>query len=173
MAADIVAVMAEIGIAEADVVGYSMGGALAIRLMHDAPGRVRRAVIGGIGETYFHPSPERAEIIAAGFLAADPAEITDSIAREFRTFCERAGDDLLAMAACMRRQRRVFTPEELKDLATPVLVVCGADDDVSGSPEPLARAFANGHALAVPRRSHHSTVGDRAFKDAAVQFLAH
>jgi pimeloyl-ACP methyl ester carboxylesterase len=173
MAADIVAIMAELGIAEADIIGYSMGGALAIRLMHDAPGRVRRAVLGGVGETYFHPSAERSEIIAAGLAAADPAGITDPVAREFRIFCERAGDDLAAMAACMRRQRRIFRPDELTELGAPVLVACGAEDHMTGSPEPLARAFADGRALLVPGRSHHSTLGDRSFKEAAVEFLAH
>ena len=53
----------------------------------------------------------------------------------------------------------------------PVLVVCGELDETSGPPEPLARAFPNGHALTVPRRNHHSTVGDRVYKDAALEFL--
>ena len=172
MAMDIIAVLAALEIPEVDVMGYSMGAQLALRLMHDAPGRVRRAVLGGIGERYFHPSKERAEIIAKALTARDASKITDPVAREFRTFCERAGDDLQAMAACIRRPGRVFTPEELHALPQKVLVVCGEQDDWAGSPEALARAFADGQALVVPKKNHHSTVGDRAYKDAVVAFLA-
>ena len=172
MAKDVIAVLAALEIPEVDVMGYSMGGQLAIRLMHDAPGRVRRVVLGGIGERYFHPSKERAEIIASGLSARDPSKITDPVAREFRTFCEKAGNDLQAMAACMRRPAQAFKPEELRALPQKVLVVCGEQDDWAGSPEALARAFADGQAVVVPKKNHHSTVGDRAYKDAALAFLA-
>ena len=172
MAMDIIAVLAALEIPEVDVLGYSMGGQIAIRLMQDAPGRVRRAILGGIGENYFHPNKELTEIIAQGFLAQDPATITHPAAREFRAFCEKAGDDLLAMAACIRRPRRIFTPEELHALPQKVLVVCGENDDMVRSPEPLARAFREASTLIVPKRNHHSTVGDRLFKDAAMAFLA-
>jgi pimeloyl-ACP methyl ester carboxylesterase len=173
MAMDVIAVLAALEIPEVDVLGYSMGAQIAIRLMHDAPGRVRRTILGGIGESYFHPSKEIAERIAAALLAKDPSRIADPIGREYRTFCEKAGDDLTAMAACVRRPRRIFSPEELRALPQKVLVVCGELDDTAGSPEPLAAAFRDAGALVIPKRNHHSTVGDRAFKDAAVAFLAH
>jgi pimeloyl-ACP methyl ester carboxylesterase len=173
MAMDIVAVLADLEIPESDVMGYSMGAQLAIRLMHDAPYRVRRAVLGGIGESYFHTAKELTETIARGLLAKDPSKITDPIAREFRIFCERAHDDLAAMAACMRRPRRIFSPDELHAMPQKALVVCGAEDNMSGPPEPLARAFVDAQLLIVPKRNHHSTVGDPAYKDAVVAFLAH
>jgi pimeloyl-ACP methyl ester carboxylesterase len=172
MAMDVIAVLAALEIPEVDVMGYSMGGQLAIRLMHDAPGRVRRAILGGIGERYFRPSKERAEIIAKGLAARDASKITDPLAREFRSFCEKAGDDLQAMAACMRRPSDTFTAEELHGLPQKVLVVAGEQDDWAGSPEVLARAFADGQALVVLKRNHHSTVGDRAYKEAVAAFLA-
>ena len=172
MAMDVIAVLAALEIPEVDVVGYSMGAQLAIRLMHDAPGRVRRAILGGIGENYFHDSKEETESIAEGLLAKDPAKSPIPKPREFRAFCEKAGDDLVAMAACIRRPRHIFSPEELHALPQKVLVVCGEQDDMAGSPEPLARAFSDARTLIVPKRNHHSTVGDRLFKDAAVAFLA-
>jgi pimeloyl-ACP methyl ester carboxylesterase len=172
MAADVMAILATLRVAAADVMGYSMGGALAIRLMHDAPGRVRRAVLAGVGETYFQKSDARSETIAQGLLARDPDTVTDPAAKEFRTFAVRAGNDLVALAACMRRPRHVFAPDALRGLAQPVLVVCGEMDDMSGRPEPLAKGFANGRAFVVPGRNHHMTVGDRAFKDEVTRFLA-
>lgn len=172
MTADAVAVLAHANVVQADVMGYSMGAQLAIRLMHDAPRRVRRCVLAGLGENYFHLSRSSTEAIAQALETNDPSGITLPIAREFRAFCERAGDDLKAMAACMRRPRRIFTSEELRTLTQPVLVVCGSEDSLAGSPEPLARAFPNGTNLIVPNRNHHSTVGDRAYKDAVIRFFA-
>ena len=171
MAADILTVLDALGIAKADIMGYSMGGYLAIRLMHDAPNRVTRTVLAGVGEKYFRASRERAEIISQGLLAADPATIVDPEALAFRTFCERAGNDLVALAACIRRSRHIFEPSELQAIAHPVLVICGEVDDTSGAAEPLANAFPNGRPVTVPRRNHHSTVGDRVFKDTALDFL--
>lgn len=171
MAADCAAVLREFAATPADVMGYSMGAQIAIRLMHDSPGLVRRCVLAGAGETYFHRATAIDEAIAEGLEAPDPAAITLPIAREFRTFCERAGNDMAAMAACMRRPRRIFSAEELAGFPQAVLVVCGAEDSIAGPPEPLARAFPHGKPVVVPRRNHHSTVGDRAYKDAVVNFL--
>lgn len=172
MAADCAAVLREFAGTPADIMGYSMGAQIAIRLMHDSPDLVRRCVLAGAGETYFHRSAALNEAIAEGLQAPDPAAITLPIAREFRTFCERAGNDMAAMAACMRRPRRIFTSEELGRFPQPVTVVCGAEDTISGPPEPLARAFSRGTPVVVPRRNHHSTVGDRVYKDAVVNFLS-
>jgi pimeloyl-ACP methyl ester carboxylesterase len=86
MADDIVAVLEELDIGQADIMGYSMGGYLTIRLMHDRPERAHRAVLAGIGATYFRQMRERAEIIAQGLLAKDPTTITDPVARSFATF---------------------------------------------------------------------------------------
>jgi pimeloyl-ACP methyl ester carboxylesterase len=172
MAADAFALLAELGIGSADVMGYSMGAQLAIRLMHDYPSAVRRCVLGGIGESYFIPSPATNEAIAQGLESSDPATITLPVAREFRAFCERAGDDLAAMAACMRRPRRIYLPMELAAFSHTVLVVCGSEDTLAGSPEVLAEAFSHGQSVTVPKRNHHSTVGDRVYKDAVVKFFA-
>ena len=171
MLADVLAVLDALGLRAADVVGYSMGGYLAINLMHEAPGRVRRAVIAGVGESYFSFWASSAEIIAQGLLAPDAAAIADPQALEFRRFSERAGGDLVALAACMLRPRLSFGADELKRILQPILVVCGEQDETSGRPEPLARAFAAARAVVVPRRNHHSTVGDPLFKQAVKDFL--
>src|SRR5687767_14898992 len=52
MASDILAVLETLAIERADIMGYSMGGYLAIRLMHDSPLRLRRVVLAGVGEKY-------------------------------------------------------------------------------------------------------------------------
>ncbi|MGQ0742317.1 MAG: alpha/beta fold hydrolase [Alphaproteobacteria bacterium] len=171
MAGDALAVLNALKISSCDMVGYSMGAYLLIRLMHDHPARVARAVLGGVGGTYFGFWDKRAKKIADAMLAKDPAEITDPMAQEFRRFAERAGDDLEAMAACIQRPRITFTMEELKAITTPVLIVCGENDEMAGPPERLARVFANARLEIVAGRDHQRTVGDPVFKQAAVEFL--
>ena len=55
LARDCVQVLEACGVARADVVGYSMGAMVAIRLLIDAPGRVERAVLAGLGRNYLEP----------------------------------------------------------------------------------------------------------------------
>jgi pimeloyl-ACP methyl ester carboxylesterase len=171
MAADALAVLDQLGLPRADIIGYSMGGYLAMNLMHLTPARVGRTVIAGVGANYFSFWPDRNETIARGLLAPDPETVTDRVAQEFRTFATRAGNDLVALAACMRRSRLSLTREEIHRLPHPVLVVDGELDSMAGRPEPLAELFPDGKAVVVPRRNHHSTVGDPRFKEAARAFL--
>lgn len=171
MARDIVSVMEASDIRSAPIIGYSMGSYLVIALMHIAPERVEQVVLAGVGENYFSFWEERNELIAKGFLAEDAASLSDPTAIEFRTFAERAGNDLKALAACMRRDRLSCTAQELGQMPQPALVVCGENDPIAGRSAPLAALFANGQAVTVPRRNHHSTVGDRVFKEAVRDFL--
>ena len=172
MVGDALAVLDALKIQAAHMMGYSMGAYLLIRLMHDWPARVGRAVCGGVGGTYFGFWDKRAKKIADAMLAKDPGEIADPLAQEFRRFADRAGDDLEAMAACIQRPRITFTMNELKAVTTPVLFVTGENDDMSGPPERLARVFPNARLEIVPGRDHHRTVGDPVFKQAVTEFLA-
>ena len=49
LAGDVVRLLDHLGLARADVMGYSMGGFITMRLLHDHHDRVRRAVIAGVG----------------------------------------------------------------------------------------------------------------------------
>jgi len=171
MAMDIVTMMEANGAESAPVMGYSMGSYLAVALMHIAPERVEQVVLAGVGENYFSFWEERNELIARGLQAADPAALSDQMAIEFRAFAERAGNDLDALAACMRRARLLCSARDLGQMPQPTLVVCGEDDPIAGRPAPLAAHFEKGEAVSVPGRNHHSTVGDRAFKEAVRDFL--
>jgi len=172
MVDDVVEVMDAAGIERAHVMGYSMGGMLAIGLMMRYPARVQSAVIAGVGETYFRDAPKRRLAIADALAAPDPAAIADPIQKQFRLFAGQAGKDLAALAACMRKSRTVYQPEQLSAWTGRVLVVCGEMDILTGSPAPLAAAFGCGKAVVVPDRDHMSTVGDKVYKQAVLDFLA-
>ena len=172
MVDDLVEVMDAAGIPRAHVMGYSMGGMLAMGLMMRYPDRVQRAVIAGVGETYFRDAPKRRLAIADALAAPDPSMIADPIQRQFRLFAGQAGKDLAALAACMRKSRTVYQPEQLAAWHGAVLVVCGEKDVLTGAPGPLAAAFPSGRAVSVPGRDHMSAVGDKLYKQAVLGFLA-
>jgi non-heme chloroperoxidase len=180
MANDVLAVMDDADIERAFVMGYSMGGFITIHLLMNHPERVKKLVIGGVGASYLEPAtgsrdrvadPAVRTQIADAMTAADPSTITNPTARAFRAFADQPGKDRLALAACMRAPTANLPREILARSARPVLVVCGEKDDLTGGPEALAAAFANGRAVTVPNRDHMTAVGDKVYKQAVLDFL--
>jgi len=172
MVDDIATVMAAVGLSNADIMGYSMGGMLTMALLMRRPDLARRAIVAGVGETYFKDAPARRREIADALVAPDPDTITDPVNKQFRTFASQTGKDLAALAACMRAERTVYTPEQLGRWQGPVLVVCGEHDNLTGKPDGLANVFPQGRAVTVPHRDHMTAVGDKIYKQAVLEFLA-
>lgn len=179
MARDVLTVMDAAGLSSAYLMGYSMGGFIGIHVLMGAPGRVRKFVIGGVGGSYLQPTsvddaiadPVRRDLIAEALLTSDKSAITNPTARAFREFAEQPGKDRVALAACMRADRKTFSAEQLSHSRRPVLVVCGENDNLTASPDPLAAAFADGHAVTVLGRDHMTAVGDKVYKQAVLEFL--
>ena len=174
MSQDVAQVMDAAGISTAPVVGYSMGGFLALRLAAHDPGRATRIALGGVGEYYLRGNriaDDASRIsLAEALLTPDKSHLTGR-ARMFREFAEQPGKDRLALAACMRAMSQGLPPESLAAITQPVLVVCGELDDVSGLPGPLAAAFPQGQAVTIAGRDHMSAVGERKTRQAVTDFL--
>jgi pimeloyl-ACP methyl ester carboxylesterase len=171
MAEDVAAVMEAANAAPAFLMGYSMGGFISMHVLMDHPDLIRKLVIGGVGGSYLGRAFGSRDAIADALLAPDKSKISDPIQKSFREFAEQSGKDRQALAACMRANRRPFTAAELKQSQRPVLVVCGENDNLTGPPEPLAQAFADGRAVTVPKRDHMTTVGDKVYKEAVLEFF--
>ena len=58
LASDVVGLLEHLGLAQVDVFGFSVGGAVALRLAIDHPGLVRRLVVSSVS---FHPEGDRGE----------------------------------------------------------------------------------------------------------------
>ncbi|HTT85548.1 MAG TPA: alpha/beta hydrolase [Rhizomicrobium sp.] len=171
MSKDVLAVAAAAGVRDAHLIGYSMGGHLGIQLLMEDPQLIRRLVIAGVGANYFRHDLAARFALADALLAPDPAQITDPVQKSFRAFASQPGKDIVALAACMRGERRFFSLVELARSARPALVICGDNDDISGPPGPLAAALHDATATTVPHRDHMSAVGDKATKAAVIEFL--
>ena len=171
MAADVEEVLRYANARSVDVFGYSMGSFLTLRLLERKPGRVRSAILGGVGDAMLRARPNTG-VIADALAAADPSAITDPAARAFRAFAEGRGNDLRALAALQRAEGRLPDLAALARLRLPILVVTGAKDALVGSPEKLAQALPGARAEIVPDADHLSAVTHPRMKEIVLGFLA-
>ncbi|MGE5147841.1 MAG: alpha/beta fold hydrolase [Candidatus Eiseniibacteriota bacterium] len=171
MAGDVRALLDHLGVARADVMGYSMGARITAFLAVDHPGAVRSAILGGLGIRLVD-GVGLPTSIADALEAPTLLDVPDQEGRMFRTFAEQTKSDLRALAACIRGSRQTLTRTQVSGIHVPVLVAVGTKDDVAGSAEALAALIPGAQALDIPGRDHMLAVGDKAFKQSVVGFLA-
>ena len=171
MADDARRLLDRLGIERLPILGYSMGARIAAFLALQSPGRVSRAVFGGMGINLVTGLSDSEAIISA-LTAESLAEVTDRSGRQFRIFAEHSGADRAALAACMINSREPMKEADVRRIEAPVLVAVGAEDEMAGSAEALAKLLPHGEAFIIPRRDHMRATGDGAFKEAALEFLA-
>lgn len=167
MARDVSALLDHLGIEQFDLVGYSMGSAISIRVALGDQ-RVRSVVLGGAGAGGARIArPTDRGPVLDGLLADDPTSIGDATGRQFRAFAESTGADRLALAAVIRAGMSDATPASI---AVPALVLIGADDRLVGSAPELASQIP-GARLVTVGGDHLSAVGQPEFREAIVDFL--
>ena len=170
MAQDALNLLDHLGVASADVMGYSMGARISAFLTLENPGRVRSLILGGLGDHLVNGVGLPLGI-ADAMEAASLDDLTDPMQRMFRSFADQTKSDRAALAACIRGSRQTLTREEVGRIHCPTLVAIGTKDEVAGDPHALAGMFPHGEALEIPGRDHNLAVGDKAFKAGALAFL--
>jgi pimeloyl-ACP methyl ester carboxylesterase len=170
MAQDVRALLDHLGVARADVIGYSLGARIAAFLALAHPARVRSVVFGGLG-SHLVDGAGLPESIADALEAPSLAAVTDPQGRAFRAFAEQTGSDRKALAACIRGSRQTLAPVDIAKIAMPALVAVGSKDVVAGSAQELAALLPAGEALDIPGRDHMLAVGDKVFKQGVLDFL--
>lgn len=163
LAQDWLAAMDALGIARADLLGLSLGGAVAMRMAADAPSRVRRLVLE---DTWAFPHrefaamlQERLAFLRAGDLrgyadAAIPQVYSDEYVRRHPEAIEayrarvagaEVGSLISAVGACLGHDMR----RDLGGITAPALVLVGARDRLT---PPL---FAEHLAASIPGARLH------------------
>jgi len=170
MAGDVRALLDHLGIARADVMGYSMGARITAFLAVEHPDTVRSAILGGLGIRLVD-GVGLPQSIAEALEAPSVQDVLDQQGRMFRAFAEQTKSDRVALAACIRGSRQTLTREQVASIRAPTLVAVGTKDDVAGSPQELAALIPGAQALDIPGRDHMLSVGDRVFKQGVIDFL--
>ena len=168
LADDGLALIAQLGLPDYDIGGYSLGGRTVARMLvrGAAP---RRAIIAGMGLTGLTDTGSRMahwRHVLAGLgthAQGSPAWLAEA-------FLKTTKGDPVALALLL--DSFVDTPlAALQAIVVPVTVVCGADDDDNGSAAALAATIPDGVLITVPG-NHMSAVArpelGRAFAEALV-----
>ena len=172
MARDLAVLIDRLGVAEVDLVGYSMGGVVAA-IAAATDGRIRRLVIGGVAASLVECGGldsrvlPQSEIIAV-LLAGDPVTVAASPAMPFRALADATGADRRALAAQITAAHH--TPIPLDAITAETLVLTGQDDPFAVRPEVLAAAIPRARVHRVPG-DHLGAVRAPAFAAALVDFL--
>jgi pimeloyl-ACP methyl ester carboxylesterase len=170
MAEDVRALLDHLKLERADVMGYSMGARITANLAIAHPGRVRSAILGGIGVRLVTggglPEP-----IAQALEAPSVDDVTDPQGLMFRKFADQTRSDRRALAACLRGGGAALTRAEVASIKSPVLIAVGTKDVIAGSPDELAALIPGAQVLHIPERDHMLAVGDRIYKEGVLKFL--
>jgi len=149
-----------------DAIGFSLGALLLLRLASENPDRFGRLVCIGAGENVFRREDHTplADVFASGI---EPEDVHE---RLFVQLARSAGNDPLAMAACIRRPQEPFTPADAARITTPTLVIIG-DRDFAGPPEPLVDALPDAKLVVLRGVDHFRTPSEFGCIDAALEFV--
>lgn len=147
MAQDVIALLDHLKLKDAHVVGYSMGGMIALKLMAEHPERVRSAVVGGMG--WMEPSG-----------GSPGAASSDDIEQEPLVACRQAFGGL------------GITREQLAAIRVPMTVLIGTDDRLKARVDALARVRPDVPIIEIPGANHLNCIFRREFRDAIAASLA-
>ena len=172
MAGDVLALMDHLGIPQADIMGYSMGGRMTAWLARNEPQRLRSAILGGIGIGGLIDGTGPGEAVAEALEKLSLDDVTDRVGRTFRAFADQTRSDRRALAACLRGTRGLMRKEEAARIDVPVLIAVGTADDVAGSAAALGKIIPGSEVLDIPNRDHMRAVGDKVYKTGVLDFLA-
>jgi pimeloyl-ACP methyl ester carboxylesterase len=163
MASDVVAVLDDLGIAQAHFFGYSMGGRIGFALARDAASRLHSLVLGGNGAN--DRSPDEPVLKAyLERLRQGPEVLTDTIRAVFGSWAtsemleRQVGNDLDALTAYQSLEERPRYAEDLRDLTVPCLVYCGDADPDYADARAIAAAIPNAQFLPFPGLDHMATL---------------
>jgi pimeloyl-ACP methyl ester carboxylesterase len=153
----------------ADVIGYSLGGELALELALAEPARVRRLIAGGIGPvapaTHADAYALWDAVVAGDGAAAGPARDLWSQA------CGSNGNDPVALAAMLAGVTRGPRFADPARLAGSGLLFAGADDPIAAGVEDLAARLPGAELLLLPGRNHLTAATAAAAKSRALELL--
>jgi len=165
---DVMALVAHLGLADFDLVGFSLGARTAARAVL-AGLKPRRLVLSGMGleglagwagrRDFFLDVIDRFDTIRHG----DPAF-------QARSFLKTMGVDRTA-ARLLLGTMEDTEPEALGAITMPTLVLCGAEDDDNGSADRLAEALPDAVRVTIPG-THMSSVTRPELGAELVRFLA-
>ncbi|HEX4738925.1 MAG TPA: alpha/beta fold hydrolase [Allosphingosinicella sp.] len=168
LAADGLALIAHLGLADYDLGGYSLGARTSVRMVIDGA-RPRRLIVSGMGLAGLLHTGHRAEHFR-DILTGLGTHARGSPEWLAEAFLKTTGGDPQALLPLL--DTFVDSSEaELRGIAMPTLILQGAEDRDNGSAEDLARLLPDARYVEVPG-NHMSAVTKPDLGRAIADFLA-
>lgn len=171
MARDLGGLIDALGVAEIDLVGFSMGAVVSLIAATQEP-RIRRLVVVGVGAGAAELGGVDREALPVDVLAAallaGPGAVVDPRAQMFVDGL--AGRDVDRVAIAMQARAAHAAPIPLDRITAPTLVIAGDVDPFAQRPEVLAAAIP-GARLEVVEGDHGGCITNPRFLELVRQFL--
>jgi len=172
---DVIALTEHLSIERAALVGYSIGSAIALHLLHTHPRRFLRGALVATGDGLIgYPPRTFPEILPMMVEAVSREEYPEDLppqAAAYWTFATNFSGDRAAVAAGARADYPPCSIEEARSIDVPVLVVSGDGDNVLGTAARLAEALPRGEYLEIAGADHFSLALDESVQKAVADFL--
>jgi pimeloyl-ACP methyl ester carboxylesterase len=160
---DVAALLRHLGIQEADILGYSMGGSTAIRIATRHPSLVRKLVVISTGFDRSGLTPELQQFMAS--IDPENAPWAESFKTEFQQVAPRPNEfsRLLQRVKESVSNTRDVTVEQLGAIQAPTLIIAG-DRDIMPLDHLVRffRALPHGQLAIYPGTDHFPGMVDRA-----------
>ena len=154
---------------QVDAIGFSLGAITLLALAKQHPDRFRKLVLAGIGRNVLEPDPETSKRVVAAIEGSGSDD--DTLAMLFAQYAHQPGNDPVALAIIMGRERSA-PPDAttFADVTCPILVVIG-DKDFAGPGDPLVAILPNASLKVLRNVDHFATPESFGFIDAALEFI--
>ncbi|WP_341940872.1 alpha/beta hydrolase [Microbacterium sp. LWH10-1.2] len=172
LATDVETVMDAYLVDDAYYLGYSLGARVGWEVIRDLPQRIGRGVLGGVPDGI---PLARLNLDQVRAFLTDGTPVDDPTTQNYIALTERVpGNDLRALIALAEGMRasRTIDPDPADAPSSPILFATGSKDAIIEGSRALAAAAPHGSFFEIPDRNHFNAPGSRAFKEAALAFLA-
>ncbi|MGB5092365.1 MAG: alpha/beta fold hydrolase [Parvibaculum sp.] len=169
--ADVIALLDHLKIDRCEVIGFSMGAGIAMRLAAAHGDRVKLLVLIGVGGASLKRS-SNGDALAKALRAESADAIEHEMARGFWLYAEKLEQDREALAAFVRAPREAHEIVDIvAGIKTETLVVAGSRDDLAGNPAELAALMPDARSEIVPGADHMFVLPHPVLKGIVMDFL--
>lgn len=176
LASDVLALLDHLQLQQVRLIGYSIGSAIALHLLHAHPGRVSRAVLLATGDGLVGLGPHSLanvmpQIAQALARLSYPKDLPRHLAA-YWNFTQASDGDRLAVLALAQANYPPLTRDAAASIHVPVLVVSGDSDPVLGRGPQLAALLGQGRYLEIKDADHFALAADPATQMAIASFMS-
>lgn len=168
---DLIRVLDAADVEQADVIGYSLGGELALEFAITHPMRTRHVIAGGIGRRRPLDADDMAELHGE-VTAGDRPPLTSAGRRMWATGCATPGADPIALAAFLAGVAASGQIVGHERMGGRVLLFAGSDDPIAAGIEAVRDRIQRAELVRLEGRDHASAVSAPGARERVAALLA-